>query len=211
MKRAMYIIFNILLGLGVVTTAMGTLYYVEPSIFEWFFDWLDLSEGMRSVFTMTIGGTTIAGIGTKVLRTVVNTDNLKRDALHELEVRKIEEKYSTEINSLKSDFEELIKVVTETSNENVLTTNKIVEQNNLLLEERKINAERMLATSSTLVPTEIKNKYKKFHKELENQPAVENVENFYVENTTIIKEKVVENLENKKLTLTEQLKKDKEV
>lgn len=212
MKKVMYWFFNVMLGLGVIVTALGLLYYAEPQIFEWFFDFLNISEAGRSAFVMTIGGTTIAGAGTKILRTVVNTDNLKRDALHQLEVERINEKHEKEMELLKGDFAKTIEVVTEKSNEIIDIVNVLVTQNELLLEERQLNAKRMIASSPKLVPEEVKVEYRDFLSKSQGELVIEPIDNYYVENTeviTIVKEPEVE--KEIHIPLSQRLAKDKEV
>ena len=211
MKKVMYWFFNIMLGIGVLATALGLLYYAEPRIFEWFFDFLNIGEAGRSAFVMTIGGTTIAGAGTKILRTVVNTDNLKRDALHKLEMKKINEKHDEEIALLKSDFAKTIEVITETSNDTINAVNVLVAQNELLLEERQLNAKRMIASSPKLVPNDVKTHYREFLGKSQGKLVIEPIENFYVKNTEIIKikeEPIVD--ENTHIPLSQRLAKEKE-
>ena len=187
------LVYNILMGMLVISslvTALGIAYLAEPEFFNWMFDWLELTEAQRSYFITCVGGTTVMAWGVRVLKTVVNTDTLKRDALHQLEMQKVEERYQAEISSLKSDFAEALKIMTENQNTLIANDNVIIEQNNLLIAERQANAERMVTMSDTLVPIEVKDSYKQFLTKSRNTRVIDNVKQFYVENVEVI-EKIV--------------------
>lgn len=205
----MYSAFMFLLVVSSLATALGIAYYAEPELFNWFFDWLDLSEAERAYFTTAITATTVMGWSTRVLKQVVNTDNLKRDAIHQTELSLLQKRHSFEMSTLKSDFAELIKVDTENVNEVIANQNVLIEQNQQIINERRLNATRMLQMSDDLVPIEIKASYKDFLKSTET-PIISRLSNFYVDSVEIV-EKVVEKVVNERKTLSERLKGNGEV
>lgn len=189
-KKIVYDILMTLLVISSIATALGLAYLADPEFFTWVFDWLDLTEAQRSYFVTGVGATTVMGWGTKILRTAVNTDKMKMEAQHALEMKQLEERHSAEIASLKSDFSEMIKIVAENQNQLIANDNVIIEQNKILIEERQANAERMVAMSDTLVPIEVKDSYKQFLTKSRNTRVIDNVKQFYVENVEVI-EKIV--------------------
>lgn len=190
LKRIVYNIMVVLLIASTLVTALGIAYYAEPDIFNWFFDWLDLTEAQRSYFTTAVGGTTVMAWGVKILKTVVNTDKLKMEAQHALEMKQLEERHTAEMALLKSDFTEMIKIVAENQNQIIANQNVLKEQNELLIEERQANAERMVAMNDTLVPVEVKDSYKQFLTKSRKTSKLSNIKQFYVENVEVI-EKIV--------------------
>ena len=187
-KKIVYNVLMLMLVISTIVTALGIAYLAEPDFFNWLFDWLELTEAQRSYFITGVGGTTVMAWGTRILRTTVNTDNLKRDALHQLEMKKIEDKHEYEMSLLKSDFDETIKVQAESTNEIIATLNVVIEQNQLLIAEREANAERMISMSDTLVPKEVKESYNNFLLSSKEMPKIDTLKHFYIENVEIVKE-----------------------
>lgn len=177
-----------MLFISTIVTALGIAYLAEPDFFNWLFDWLELTEAQRAYFITGVGGTTVMAWGTRILRTTVNTDNLKRDALHQLEIRKIEDRHEAEMALLKSDFAQAIKVQAESTNEIIATLNIVIEQNKLLISEREANAERMISMNDTLVPKDVKESYSNFLVSSRKTPKIDTLKHYYVENVEIVKE-----------------------
>ncbi len=209
-KKIIYNVLMLMLVVSSIVTALGIAYLAEPDFFNWLFDWLDLTEAQKSYFITGVGGTTIMGWGVRVLRTVVNSDALKRDALHQIELNNLEKKHNTEMELLKSDFSESIKVQADSTNEIIATLNILVEQNKLLISEREANAERMIAMSDTLVPKEVKDSYNEFLLSSRKMPQIDTLKHFYVENVQIIKE-IVKPLANEvRVKISERVSKNRE-
>jgi hypothetical protein len=202
----MYNALMFLLIVSTLVTAMGIAYYAEPDIFLWFFDWLGLTEAERAYFTTAVGGTTVMAWGTRQLRTVVSTDTLKRDALHAKELKLLQDRHVTEMNLLRSDFENQLKISADSQNKVLSATNVVILQNEVLIAERRANALRMLQMSDNLVSPEVKVGYREFLTSTET-PIISRISNFYVENkevieriaSPIIQEKIVKSLRERLL------------
>lgn len=209
-KKIMYDFLMAMLVISSLVTALGIAYLANPDFFNWVFDWLELTEAQRSYFTIAVGATTAMGWTTKILKVAVNTDTLKREAVHQLEMKQLEERHRVEMSLVRSDVAEMIRISAENQNEIIANQNIIKAQNDLILEEREANAERMISMSDTLVPVEVKEGYKRFLTNSRKTPKTTALKQFYVKDVEVIREVVKPVVEVVKRGISERVAKQRQ-
>jgi hypothetical protein len=74
MKRAFLWFTRIIIGIGLLATAVGGAYAIDPTLFDYFFEFIGLTPEEIGNITYGIGGLTGLGVVSKVLKVSVNTD-----------------------------------------------------------------------------------------------------------------------------------------
>ena len=131
MKRAFLWITRIVIGIGLLATAVGGAYAIDPTLFDYFFEFIGLTPEEIGNITYGIGGLTGLGVVAKVLKLSVNTDtmalqvhNEKIISQYKAELEKERENHALEINALNekyaNQYDELKQEMAQVKNTNAL-------------------------------------------------------------------------------------------
>ena len=149
MKRAVLWITRGLIAVGLLAFAFGTAYKYDPTLFNYFFEFIGLTPEEIGELSIYLGATSLMGVGAKLLKTSVNTDTLalkvhyeNQLALVKNELKVEREAHAQEILSMQERYESQYS--------ELMATNKaLYEVDMLILQSRVNDAKRIISYDFT--------------------------------------------------------------
>ena len=149
MKRAVLWFTRSLIAIGLLATAIGTAYSIDPTLFNYFFEFAGLTPEEIGSLALPVGLLSGLGITSKILKTSVNTDLLALKVHYEDQLALVKnelvverETHAQEILSMQERYESQYS--------ELMATNKaLYEVDMLILQSRVNDAKRIISYDFT--------------------------------------------------------------
>ena len=162
MKRAISVFLDLLIVLVGVVSIISTVYAANPGLFDYSLEFLGLDPAL--IGSVALGGYVITGLGiiNKVLKQSSKRDLLKLKAYYEYKQTLLEREFNAKLLNIESNDNKRHALEIEKSSSIIANLEGIRKQNAMIIQGQRVIALRNIKQSDSLVPPEVKSKFKDF-------------------------------------------------